>query len=71
MAWLGEHLFSAERICRERMTIQTFANFVSKSYGYGKGGGAIYVTSSGPVVVDGTIRSDSDRQGTGCCGAAG
>jgi len=35
------HLFSAERICRERMTIQTFANFVSKSYGYGKGGGAI------------------------------
>ena len=35
------HLFSAERICRERMTIQTFANFVSKSYGYGKGGGVI------------------------------
>ncbi len=35
------HLFSAEKICRERMTIQTFANFVSKSYGYGKGGGAI------------------------------
>ncbi len=35
------HLFSAERICRERMTIQTFANFVSKSYSYGKGGGAI------------------------------
>ena len=23
------------------MTIQTFANFVSKSYSYGKGGGAI------------------------------
>ncbi len=40
-------------------------------YYNGKGGGAIYVTSSGPVVVDGTIRSDSDRQGTGCCGAAG
>jgi len=35
------HLFSAERICREHMTIQTFANFVSKSYSYGKGGGAI------------------------------
>ena len=35
------HLFSAEKICRERMTIQTFANFVSKSYSYGKGGGAI------------------------------
>ena len=31
------HLFFAERICRERMTIQTFANFVSKSYSYGKG----------------------------------
>ena len=28
------HLFFAERICRERMTIQTFANFVSKSYSY-------------------------------------
>lgn len=35
------HLFSAEKICREHMTIQTFANFVSKSYSYGKGGGAI------------------------------
>ena len=35
------HLFFAERISRERMTIQTFANFVAKSYSYGKGGGAI------------------------------
>ena len=40
-------------------------------YYNGKGGGAIYVTSSGPVVVDGTVRADSDREGTGCCGAAG
>ena len=40
-------------------------------YYNGKGGGAIYVTSVGPVVVDGTIRADSDREGTGCCGAAG
>ena len=40
-------------------------------YYNGKGGGAIYVTSSGPVVVDGTVCADSDREGTGCCGAAG
>ena len=35
------HMFFAERIRLEKMTIQGFANFVSKSYGYGKGGGAI------------------------------
>lgn len=35
------HMFCAERIIRERMTISGFANFVSKSYGYGRGGGAI------------------------------
>ena len=40
-------------------------------YYNGKGGGAIYVTSLGPVVVDGTIRADSDRDGVGDCGAAG
>ncbi len=40
-------------------------------YYNGKGGGAIYVTSSGPVVVDGTVRADSDRDGVGDCGAAG
>ena len=43
------HLFFAERICRERMTIQTFANFVSKSYGYGKGGGAIGALLAWPL----------------------
>ena len=35
------HMFFAERIRLEKMTIQGFANFVSKSSGYGKGGGAI------------------------------
>ena len=43
------HLFSAEKICRERMTIQTFANFVSKSYGYGRGGGAIGALLAWPL----------------------
>ena len=43
------HLFFAERICRERMTIQTFANFVSKSYSYGKGGGAIGALLAWPL----------------------
>ena len=35
------HVFFAERVVLERMTIRTFANFVAKSYGYGAGGGAI------------------------------
>ena len=35
------HVFFAERIRLERMTISGFTNFVSKSYGYGKGGGAL------------------------------
>ena len=35
------HVFFAERIVLERMTIRTFANFVSKSYAYGAGGGAL------------------------------
>ena len=35
------HLFFAERIRMERMTIQGFTNFVAKSYSYGRGGGAV------------------------------
>lgn len=43
------HLFFAERIRAERMTIQGFANFVSKSYGYGKGGGAVGALLAWPL----------------------
>ncbi len=35
------HMFFAQTIVVERMTILGFANFVSKSYSYGHGGGAI------------------------------
>ena len=35
------HMFAAESVIRDRMTIHTFANFVSKSYAFGAGGGAI------------------------------
>ncbi len=35
------HIFFAETIVRERMTIQGFSNFVAKSYGFGQGGGAL------------------------------
>lgn len=34
-------LFVAETVIRNRMTISGFANFVDKSYGYGRGGGAL------------------------------
>ncbi|MBQ6375083.1 MAG: hypothetical protein IJJ45_11445, partial [Clostridia bacterium] len=37
----GVHVFFARRIVTERMTITSFANFVSKSYSYGEGGGAL------------------------------
>ena len=37
----GVHMFFAQRIVDQRMTIQVFSNFVAKSYGYGVGGGAL------------------------------
>ena len=43
------HLFFAERVIRERMTITSFANFVSKSYGFGAGGGAIGALLAWPL----------------------
>ena len=43
------HIFFAERIRVERMTISSFANFVSKSYSYGKGGGAIGALLAWPL----------------------
>ncbi len=43
------HVFFAERIVRERMTINGFTNFVSKSYGYGAGGGAIGALLAWPL----------------------
>ena len=43
------HVFFAERIVRERMTITGFTNFVSKSYGYGAGGGAIGALLAWPL----------------------
>ena len=43
------HLFFVERICRERMTIMGYANFVSKSYGYGAGGGALGALLAWPL----------------------
>ena len=43
------HLFFAERIVRERMTISGFSNFVAKSYSYGSGGGAIGALMAWPL----------------------
>ena len=43
------HIFFAERIRLERMTIMGYANFVSKSYGYGMGGGAIGALLAWPL----------------------
>ena len=43
------HLFFAETIIRTRMTISGFANFVSKSYSYGYGGGAIGALLTWPL----------------------
>ena len=43
------HVFFAERIVNERMTISGFTNFVSKSYGYGAGGGAIGALLAWPL----------------------
>ena len=43
------HVFFAERVIRERMTITSFANFVSKSYGYGAGGGALGALLAWPL----------------------
>lgn len=43
------HVFFAERIVRERMTINGFTNFVSKSYGYGAGGGALGALLAWPL----------------------
>ena len=43
------HVFFAERIVRERMTINGFSNFVAKSYGYGAGGGAIGALLAWPL----------------------
>ena len=43
------HVFFAERIVAERMTITGYTNFVSKSYGYGAGGGAIGALLAWPL----------------------
>ncbi len=43
------HVFFAERVVRERMTITSFANFVSKSYGFGAGGGALGALLAWPL----------------------
>ena len=43
------HMFFVERIRLERMTIMGFANFVSKSYGYGAGGGAVGALLAWPL----------------------
>lgn len=43
------HVFFTERVIRERMTITSFANFVSKSYGFGAGGGAIGALLAWPL----------------------
>lgn len=43
------HLFFTETIIRTRMTIAGFANFVSKSYAYGHGGGALGALLAWPL----------------------
>ena len=43
------HVFFAERIIRERMTISGFTNFVAKSYGFNMGGGAIGALLAWPL----------------------
>ena len=43
------HVFFAERIVAERMTIKSFANFVTKSYNYGAGGGALGALLAWPL----------------------
>ena len=48
-AFTAVHMFFVERIRLERMSIQGFTNFVAKSYGYGKGGGAIGALLSWPL----------------------
>ena len=45
----GVHVFFARRIVVERMTIMGFSNFVSKSYSYGQGGGAIGALLAWPL----------------------
>ncbi len=46
------HLFVSESVIRNRMTIHTFANFVSKSYGNGSGGGAIGALLAWPLYTN-------------------
>ena len=42
-------LFFVERIKHDYMTLSTFSNFVTKSYGFGKGGGAIGALLAWPL----------------------
>ena len=42
-------MFTAETVVRERMTISGFANFVDKSYSYGRGGGALGALLTWPL----------------------
>ena len=44
-------LFSARTIIEQHMSITTFANFVSKSYQYGRGGGAIGALLAYPLYI--------------------
>ena len=43
------HVFFAQRIVEQRMTIMGFSNFVAKSYGFGQGGGAIGALFAWPL----------------------
>ena len=42
-------MFTAETVVRNRMTISGFANFVDKSYSYGRGGGALGAILAWPL----------------------
>ena len=48
-AFAAVHIFFAQRVVVERMTILGFANFVAKSYGYGRGGGAVGALLAWPM----------------------
>lgn len=48
-AFTAVHIFFAERVMQERMTITSYANFVSKSYGFGAGGGALGALLAWPL----------------------
>ena len=42
-------MFTAETVVKNRMTISGFANFVDKSYSYGRGGGALGAILAWPL----------------------